>query len=310
MKLSPRVRRAATLLFVGAAFGFLGVVIVRNAEQIRHFDWSVRPGLLALSVVAQAGVLLWGVRIWQMVLRRFGARVRFRPLARAWLVSNLGRYIPGTIWQFVGLAHLSGSVGVSPILAVSSLAVHLGFTLLSALLLGVLLLPASTIGALAPLLEGVRWLTPAALLVVHPAPIRAALALLERVTRRRAAAWEGSWADGILFLVLTGVAWALYGGAFYLFVASLVPLSISALPWLTGANALAFVAGYLVVFAPGGIGAKEGALAFLLGGLVGGAVAAAIAIAARLWSIAAELLPILLFLRGHPAPEAAPDTAE
>ncbi|HEV2148860.1 MAG TPA: lysylphosphatidylglycerol synthase domain-containing protein [Longimicrobiaceae bacterium] len=314
MRLDPRLRRGLSYALVAAAFVFLGAEIYGNADQLREFRWEVRPGLLALSIAVLSGVLLWGVVVWQLVLRRFGTEVPFRALARAWFLSNLSRYIPGVVWQFVSLAQLGPGAGLSPSATVMSLLVQMGFMLLSAGILGVYLLPlemAAELGAqspafgwVAPFVLAMRWAAPLALVLVHPGVMRAGLGAVGRATRRPMLRWEGSWAEGVGFLLLSGIAWVLYGLAFYLFLLSFVEVAPAAIPAAIAMNGLAFIVGYLVFFAPGGLGFKEAALAFLLSGLVPTAVAASLAIAARLWTIAAEVLPALVLARRGAAPGA------
>lgn len=298
----PRLRRLFTFGLVAAAFFYLGKEIWKNAAELRTFEWDVRPGLLALSVGLLAAVLLWGVAVWRVLLRHFGAEVPFRALARAWFLANLSKYIPGVVWQFVSLAQLGPSVGLSAAATVTTLLVQMGFMLLSAGVVGVWLLPVSLAGDFAPMLPVLRWASPLALVLVHPAVIRAVLGGVERVTRRSVLPWRGSWLDGVGILLLAAVSWGLYGAAFYVFLISFVALPPSALAAAMAMNALAFIVGYLAFFAPGGLGFKEGALALLLAGLVPPAVAASLAIASRLWTIAGELGPALLLLRKGGSP--------
>ncbi|HEX7238934.1 MAG TPA: lysylphosphatidylglycerol synthase domain-containing protein, partial [Longimicrobiaceae bacterium] len=274
---------------------------------LRSFRWEVRPWLLLLSVLLLSLVLLWGVVVWQLLLRRCGVRVPFRPLARAWFLANLSRYIPGVVWQFVSLAQLGPSVGLTPAVTVTSLLVQMGFLLLSAGALGVWLLPAPLAGPLGPFLVVLRWMAPLVVVAVHPRVIRAALKLFSRVTRRSVLDWTGSWTDGLLLLALSALSWCLYGAAFHLFLASFVALPLSALPAVTAMNALAFIVGYVVVVAPGGAGFKEGALALLLAGLVPGGVAAALAIVSRLWTIAGEVLPAAALAAAHRSERQPPE---
>lgn len=291
-------RRAFSAVFVVAAFSFLGVYVARNVGQLRAFPWTPRPLLLALSVLVNVGALAWGVWVWKLLLARVGVRIPFPALARVWFLSALGRYIPGKIWQFVGAAHLGAAAGLAPVVAVTSLAVHTGLFLVGAVLAAVYFLPAA-VGDLGGIdLSLLRWLSPLLLLTVHPAVIGRGLGLLHRMARRPVTAWEGSWADGVLLLALALVAWALNGFALYLFLAGLVPLAPSAAGAMVGINALAFLVGLAVFFAPAGLGAKEGALAALLT-VVGlpAAVAALLAVAARLWSVVAEVAPALVLLR-------------
>lgn len=292
-----RWRRILATLFVVGAFGFLAVAVQRNLAELRGFSWQVRPGILLLSVLLHAGVLFWGVRVWQLLLRRFGERISFLALSRVWFLSSVGRYIPGKIWQFVGVAHLGSTAGLAPLVAVTSLVVQMGLTLVAAILTVVWLLPDSTYAAVGVNSAPLRWLAPLALVLVHPLVIRSALSLAHRYARRPLASWTGTWIDGIWLLSLSVGAWLFYGVAFYTFLAAFVSLNIAEFAAITAINALAFVVGYLVVLAPAGLGAKEGALTALLATLLPLPVAAALALGARLWTIASELLPLLIVAR-------------
>jgi len=296
------LRKIVAGVLVPAAFFFLGREIFRNLEQLRSFRWEIRPGLLALSVVALALVLVWGVVVWRVLLTRVGVEVPFRALARAWFLANLSRYIPGVVWQFVSLAQLGPSAGLAPATIVTSLLVQMGFLLHSAALVGVYLLPLPLAGKLAPVLPVLRWIMPLSLALVHPAVIRAALRLAGRVTRRPVLEWRTGWLGGVGLLALAAGSWVAYGAAFHLFLLSFVELPPSALPAVIAINAIAWIVGYVVFFAPGGLGFKEAALALLLAGFVPGAVAASLALAARLWTVAGEVLPALLLLRRGSVP--------
>lgn len=289
-------RRVAGLVFAATALVFLAALVVRNLEQLRDHRWSVQPWLLVLSLLLNIASLAWGVRVWQVVLRSLATPTAYLPLARVWFVSGLGRYIPGKIWQFVGAAHLGGQMGMPAAVVVTSLAVHTGFFLLGALLIAIHFVPdgIGDLGGVA--IDVIRWSSPLLLLLCHPTVVGAGLRLVRRFTPG-GIRWAGSWFAGIGIVLLSAVGWVLSGVAFYLFVRSLTPLPSDALVGLTGINALAFAAGYLVFIAPAGLGAKETALTALLTFYVPAPVAALLAVSARLWTIAAEVLPALVLLR-------------
>lgn len=295
----PWLRRLLGGLLVGAAVVFLGREILGNLEQLRTFEWSVRPGLLLLSTIALSGVLFWGVVVWRMVIGCFGIAVPLRGLARAWFLANLSRYVPGVVWQFVSLAQLGSGMGLPATASVLTLLTFVGFSLLAATVLGVWLLPAEYAGALGGLVLALRWLSPVALLLVHPAVIRGMLNLVARLTRRSPMTWSASWFRGLQLLAVSAFSWVLYGLAFHLFLLAFVDLDATAVGAVIAINAIAFVVGYLVVVAPGGLGFKEAAITLLLAGLVPTAVAASLAIASRLWTIAAELAPALYLAARH-----------
>ena len=293
-------RRAAASVFVAAAFLFLGLLVVENAGELRDHAWELRPGLLALSVALNIAGLAWGVFVWRAVLRRMGSEVAYLNVARVWFLSGLGRYIPGKIWQFVGAAHLGGGIGIPASTTVTALAVHTGFFILGAVFLAAYLVPASLVVIAGPGIAALRWLAPLLLLLAHPAVIRFAARAVGRVSRGAAGLeWRAGWLDGILLTLYSAVGWLLSGIGFHLFVSALTPLPAGAIAGMIGINALSFVAGYLVLIAPAGLGAKEIALAALLTAYVPAPVAALLAAATRLWSVVGEVLPALLLALTH-----------
>ncbi|MDQ3555802.1 MAG: lysylphosphatidylglycerol synthase domain-containing protein [Gemmatimonadota bacterium] len=291
-----QLKRVLGSLLVAAALGFLVSAVARDLPRLREFPWQLHPLPLALSTLALSVILGWGVWVWQLVLRRFGVRIPYLALCRIWFLSNLARYVPGKIWQLVGVAQLGAASGLPPAVGITSLVVQMGFTLLAAGGISLLFLPESLLppGSV-PLL---RWLAPLLLLLVHPRLIRAALAVAERLARRPLARWSGGWHDGVLLVSMNAASWLLYGAALHLFISALVPIPSGSTAALAAMNALAFVAGYLVFVAPAGIGAKELALAGLLSALLPASVAAALALAVRLWTVVAEIIPALLLLGG------------
>lgn len=286
----PVARRLVSYGIVLAAAAFLYSTISRNWSELRTFDWSVDPGYLAASIALHVAVLAWGVYVWSLVLRLLDApTVAYRPLLRIWSAANLTKYVPGTVWQFLTAAHLSRGEGLPGVLALTSMIIHVGFSLLAALVISAAALPLE--GALG--LLGSPWARGAGVLLavaaVHPVAVNAALRLVPRALHREVLVWRGSWLAGVRLLGLSLLSWAVYGVAFSLFVASLAPITPSAVVPLTAVNALAFTAGYVAVLAPGGIGVRESAMTLLLAPILPAAVAAVLAIAARLWSVAAEL---------------------
>lgn len=298
----PGVRRLLSYLLIAAAFAFLAREIVRNLDGLRDFEWHLRPGMLLLSLAALVAVLFLGVVYWGIVLRAFGVRVALIPLARTWFLANLSRYIPGVVWQFVSIAQLGVGAGMGAVLSITSLLVQMGFNLLAAGALGLLILPGSELAAAYPLIGELRWLAPLALVAVHPAVIRTMVRWMARLSRREAVDWEGTWLQGVGLLLLASAIWVVYGATFFLFLSAFVDLPLALLPAVVAVHAVSFLVGYLAFFAPAGLGFKDAALTVLLAGLLPSSVAASLAVAARLWSIAGEVLPALMLLPGGMKP--------
>lgn len=305
-----RWRSIAGVLLVAAAAIFLATTVARQWQQIEAFDWDIRWAALAASIAALAAVLAWGVVVWKLVLDRFDhPRIGLGVLLEIWFLSNLARYVPGKIWQFVGAAELARIAGLSRVVVLTSMVVHIGFSLLAAAVLSALVLwPLGTPEGVS--MAGLGALAAASVLLVHPWVLNTALALVARVFRRDVLYWRGRWRDGLMLLVLSVFSWVLYGAAFALFVHSVVRVELSSVLPLAGVNALSFLVGYLVFPAPAGLGAREGFMAVLLRPFAPVAVAAVVAVLSRLWTVAAELVgaAIVVILRRRRS-RAAAETA-
>ena len=300
MKIPPWVKRALTVLLIAATAWYLYRAIAGNAEALREFDWNVRPGLLVASTVAHVAVLAWGVWVWSQVLRRFEhPPVGLGTLLRIWFLSSLARYIPGKVFQFVAVAQLSRAAGLSGAVLLTSMVVHTGLALLSALLVSAWTLSGELsetyFPALPPLALGLG-ATAVSLLLVHPALLNWGTEVLRKVLKRDVIRWNGTWAHGIGLLGLSVLSWIFYGAVYWLLLVSLADVPAESVPVLTGINAFSFVVGYLSIVTPGGLGVREAAMTRLLLVMVPESVGAVLSIASRLWTIAAEILGGVLVL--------------
>ena len=61
------------------------------------------------------------------------------------------------------------------------------------------------------------------------------------------------------------------------------------------AFAAAYVVGYVILFAPAGLGVREGVLVFMLSPHLGAGTAGAVAAIARLWTTLVEIVPAAAF---------------
>jgi glycosyltransferase 2 family protein len=289
-------KRLLTALLVAVALWYLGRTVVLNWNELQAHDWQIDPLRLSASLVLHVLVLACGVWIWSLVLRCFGGtRVALPLLLRIWFLSNLARYVPGKVWQFVAVAQLSRERGLSSAVMLSSILIHTGLSLLAAVVVGLMTLPAE----LAPTLPTAFVVTAGAVgatVLVHPAVLNGMLGVIPRFLRRPVIIWTGRWRDGVLLLGLAGGAWLLYGVAYFLLIDALTPVPVTVLPLLTGVNAWSFVVGYAAFFSIAGLGAREIAMTALLAPVLPAGVAALLAVAARIWTIAAEIIGGLLVL--------------
>jgi uncharacterized membrane protein YbhN (UPF0104 family) len=94
----------------------------------------------------------------------------------------------------------------------------------------------------------------------------------------------------MLWVLLVCVfAWGIGGFGFYLFVDSVYPLALRYSLFVAGAVAFSSTLGLIALFAPSGLGVREGALVYLLGFIMPTPVAVILSILTRIWMTLIEI---------------------
>lgn len=136
--------------------------------------------------------------------------------------------------------------------------------------------------------------------MTHPRLLQWMVDQFCRLRGRPSVCVDVKWREISFWVFLFSVNWLLLGVGFYFLIASLIEIPFSLMPYLTGSFALAGVIGLLVIFAPSGIGVREGVMTASLARALPLGVAAGAAILARVWITIAEVacaVVALLILR-------------
>jgi glycosyltransferase 2 family protein len=309
----PLVRLAQVVL-TGLVLVYAGRALAKQWNDVEPVLDSIQPNwpLLAASTALVFASYVLLIEVWRAMLRRWGQgnRLAFVEAARIWFVSNLGKYLPGKVWQIGAMGVMAQRAGVSGVAAVgSSLVINLVNVITG---IAIVLLSGSEVIALSAGTTGPRlaWAMIAAgivAVVAMPRLIGPIAALASRLLRRKIEVPHVPAPAIWLAAVGTAVAWVLYGVAFALLARALVPSATGAILRYLAVFTGSYLAGYLALFAPGGLGVRELVLVAALGqyGLATEAQAAVIAVASRLWLTILEIVPGLIFL---PGANARPDT--
>jgi hypothetical protein len=302
---SRRVRRAAIVLAQLALTGGVTWFILRavglSLEELRALDlsrWRLRWELLLLSSILLLGAYLFAAGLWGLMVRELGGpEVGMLASLRIFFTANLGRYLPGKVWQIAGVAVLAQRGGVRASTATAAALLGQAFSLAGATLvgLGVVLegggreVPGGGVTAVA--------LACLLLLLTFPRVLWALVGAWFRVARETPpAGFRPDQAFGVRWMGLYAAGWILQGVAFWV-LALAMGLPLTALAGVP-AYAAAYLLGYLAIFAPAGLGVREGVLVVFLGPTLG-AGGAALAVVARLWATVLELLPALVLAGGY-----------
>lgn len=296
--------RAATVVFLAAALGFAGALLFGQWQELRSlraevggFGWRISAGWLVAAAALGTADLAWMGGAWVHLYRAGGGTLRYGRGIRVWIATNLGRYIPGKVWQLSGLALHLRRTGESGALGLASALVFQVVTLLTGTAVAAATLGAGLARIPSTSPEMIAIIILSLMVLLHPRIVRAATRAAARVTREEAGELR---VPGARDLAVAGglltAAWGIYGLGFWCLLKGLTPTPPAGPVLLTGVFAAAYVAGYLVLVAPGGLLVREGAMTALLAALtpLGAAVGGAVAVAARIWVTATELVAFAL----------------
>jgi len=231
---------------------------------------------------------------WRAVLRGLGVNFGIRDGAQVFFVSQLGKYLPGSVWPIVMQMQAGRARGASrkTMLAANLVTVVLG--LATGVVLAGVLLPFSYPSALHRFWWALASL-PLVLFLAHPRSLPFLIDRVLRLLHRAPLGVQMSVADTLRASAWAVVCWIGLGLHLAVLVAAIGKPSIGLYALCIGAMGLAVSAGILFIPAPAGAGLREVVLGYVLVAVVTSGQALAVVVASRVLLIAADLLLAALF---------------
>lgn len=285
----------------GVVLFFLGRFAWSNWHKIRELEFEIRVDALVLSMVVLAVYFLGRAWLWHFLTTRYRIDIPLKRSMGAWFLSQLGKYIPGKVFMYVGRLYYYAREGRSKTLFSLCFVVETMATILSSTVVVLVALAEAGLPELEPY-EPVL-LVALVLLVVslHPVILGWFTNAGLRILGRSALEFIPRGRDTVLFVILYSLNWLVFGFAFFLFINSIYRIGAEQILYLAGAFSAASLIGMFSVFVPSGLGVREGVLILMLAPIVSVEAAIVISFASRLWFTATELTGVgasWIFMRG------------
>lgn len=284
-------RSAIKAIVAGTVLVFFGLSFYRGWHEIRGYEWNVRPWLVFFSFVVTLAQSFLGLLAWTMTVRSLGGDLSLRKSIKVYFVSNLGRYLPGTVWYAVGRAYLGKQQNVSAAIISTSVMVEIVLAVTSGVLMSGLALPLILVhyGPYGAYLGGA--VVVLGLIALHPAVMKRLLGLLTRLLHCPNQVVSPVGYFSMLGLLIGYVfVWAFAGMGLFVLLNSICVVPLARLPTIIAIYAVSWIVGFFTPFAPSGLGVREGALTLLLAGFAPLPVAAAVALSLRLLMMLGDIL--------------------
>jgi glycosyltransferase 2 family protein len=247
-------------IWVVAIIIFIGVFFYRNLPEAIQYLQEVPFGLVIASAVCIVIAKLLIVLLALLSVNTGEWRPSFLSMFTIFTVSQLGKYIPGSIWHFAARINAYKDNALSNKKTAQAMIIENLWLVTGAAAFGVIFLSLNHTlmgGATLIPMELPEWLwnlLPFLVLIFWIV----GLLLLDK---RYPTSSKGITISRVLLLLLiqSGI-WLSLGISYYLLFLN---AGTNDLFLILGGYALSWIAGYLVIFAPGGIGVRETVQVFL-----------------------------------------------
>lgn len=294
-------KRLVQALVLLLALGFMAALVQQQAAALRSYRWQLAPGWAVLALVSLELTWLFEAATWWTILRSLGGRLPYPRIVPIWFLSNIVRYIPGNVWQFLSMAELAAEHGVSRLVTLTSIVLHQAISIVVAIVLAAAYFAATGQGAWFDRLRPLLWLAPLGLLLLQPRLLERALNWTLARLRRPPIRVTLTWRQILLLCLRYVVVWLAMGLSYAALVRALTPFPVAITPHLVAAWTAAYVVGFLSLLTPSGLGVREGVMILLLNPVLPQPLPALVAIVARLWMVLGELLGAGASLLARPA---------
>jgi hypothetical protein len=274
----------------GAVLWFVGLVLI---EASREVDWTtVRP--VPLWILCGVALYIGSLVVVDGLVRRlyglFGVSMARSRGFVLYIVPTLGRYLPGKVLSLAGHVVIARRYGVDLSVSAAAVALLTVLGITGATLTGLFFLIIQPPGVLEQGL--VRWTIAAGIgliaFALHP---RLWFRLVNeglRLFGREPLVMSLNYGSLARLLLTMGFHVVLIVSGYAAMTCGVIGLTLVQLPILIGSICIANTLGFLAVFAPGGIGVREGVLLFLLSPTLGAGPAALFTVALRLVQIVVD----------------------
>jgi glycosyltransferase 2 family protein len=275
--------------FVVAVVLALALLLWRQREEVISSLRSISPGLVVLSLLLTiAGSTLPGV-VWRDLLASQGYRTPPVAGLRVFFVAQLGKYLPGGIWNLVAQVGMARDLKVPARQAATATFLSIALSIIAALILAGVTLPFAVPG----LLAAYWWAflaVPVLVALLLPRSVAWWSATAFRILRRPVTPVHLPWGVLLRTTALLTLSWALLGLHLGVLVQGLPGAGGSQWLMSIGLFALAWVAGFLVVVAPAGAGVREAALVLGFAAVLPAGAVLTVAVLSRLLFVVSDVL--------------------
>ncbi len=277
-----------------AILSLIGRELLAHLPELRRQPIRINVPYLLGSLALLCMHYLLQAYGWHLITVSNRAAIPRAQGIRVWFYSLLGKYVPGKVLLWAGRVWPYKRAGHSIKRVTFCFTLEMALQLVAACVITLVALAYSPDSPLAEYREVAWGLLVILTVLIHPRILEALLNTALRWFRREPVTLEMTTAQAAALLLGYVGNGLVLGGAFCLFVSAMHPVNPDQFLYVSAALLVAGMAGVLSVFAPAGLGVREGVLMLVLCVIMPKPIVAIIVLAARVWITVGELLCVTI----------------
>lgn len=290
-------KKVITVILVTVLLLLLVGAIIQQKNEVLKLQWRFKLSDVLLLFAFAIPMQLLNVLGWHVILKFLNTKIPFSSSLRIWSLSNLARFIPGSIWQYGGRIFLATEENIPAQVVVWSLLVEAVVNLSVGMLIVLTWMIVGGYNVFNSQLK-IAIILGFVILGVFLASFKIIIKFVKSFLEKRfkqkleLVSFNKAWILPILLIYITEFIL----GGIILFVLSrgLVTITLNNYWYFVCVFTLSWMLGYITFFIPGGLGVQEISVAGFLTRFMSLASAVIVAIALRALLLCSELLVILI----------------
>lgn len=289
-----KLLKALKIIFGVLVVVFLAWYFRKNWDEFSEKIMSVNIGIFIVSMLFYFVYKITLASLWHYITKINGCSIRYEKAVTSYLYSILGKYIPGKVFMLAArLTYYKEEEAPLSKVTVSFFIENV-CTLLGAAMLFIV----SLFFFPNELLENYKWLTllliAAFFVCIHPKIINFVLRLFGKIFKKNLEI-PMKYSQMLKVVLLFIGNWLIVGFGFFILTKSIYPAAEwSQMLYCAGIWGVSAIMGILAIFAPSGLGVREGIIVAGLMLIMPQSDAMVISVVSRLWQTIPELLLVAM----------------
>jgi glycosyltransferase 2 family protein len=287
------LKKVVSILLITVSVGFLSFNIYKNIGEVKNYHWQFSAINILFIILTAAPIYLVNGLSWHLIVRSIGGKVSFWENFKIWMYSNLGRFIPGGVWQYPMRVVLLAEKKENKALATTAVVLEALFNLIVGAIISIgslLFFNFKIQQNILLLILGLLICFLGILFIFSSKKLSTiCLSIIAKLLNKEIKAVIID-IKFIPIILLTFTLQFILGGALLFFLTNgFVSLNLLRMFEFIGIYASSWLIGYVTIFAPGGLGIQEVSIATLLSSFVPIGLASIIAIMLRILIYISEI---------------------